>query len=329
MKNTVIRYLSLSLIFILCVSFLSSYNLKDVRADEITDLTEQVQEVADEVSQTTDEATVTAEQAASVEVEEEVLVEEEPEYRYVAVDSMKVYKKADSESKLLGKIKWKKKVTFIKETKKWSKITYEDMTGYVLSSNLTEKRPVVTKKDPYVRYVTKKTTIRKTPSSASTSGGSYEKGKKLTCYGTSGNWTLIKKSDKQYFIPTKNLSKNKPKATGKDVVNYAKKFVGNKYKYGGTSLTNGTDCSGFTQSVYKHFGYKIPRTSSEQRSAGKSVKFANRKAGDIICYSGHVAIYIGDNKIVHASNSKPYPQGGIKISSVYIKDIKSVRRIIK
>lgn len=329
MKNTIMRCLSFSFIFIMCVSLFSTYNWKEVRADEISDITDQVQEVADEVSETTDEVTEAVEQAASADVQEVPQTDAEAEFRYVAVDSMKVYKKADSSSKLLGKVKWKKKVTYIKETKKWSKITYKDITGYVLTTNLTEKCPVVTKKDPYVRYVKKKATIRKTPSTASTSGGSYEKGKKLTCYGISDGWTLIKKSDKEYFIQTKYLSKTKPKATGTDVVKYAKKFIGNKYKYGGTSLTKGTDCSGFTQSVYKHFGYKIPRTSSEQRSAGKSVKFANRKAGDIICYSGHVAIYIGDNKIVHASNSKPYPKGGIKISSVYIKEIKSVRRIIK
>ena len=101
------------------------------------------------------------------------------------------------------------------------------------------------------------------------------------------------------------------------------------YVYGGTSLTNGADCSGFTQSVYKHFGYKLPRTSSEQRKSGKSVSFSNRKVGDLICYSGHVGIYIGNNKIVHASNSKPYPKGGIKISSVTIMKVKAVRRIVK
>ncbi len=113
------------------------------------------------------------------------------------------------------------------------------------------------------------------------------------------------------------------------VVSFAKKFVGNKYRWGGTSLTHGTDCSGFTQSVYKHFGYRLPRTSSSQRHAGTGVRLSQRKVGDLICYSGHVAIYIGNNKIVHASNSKPYPRGGIKISSMYIKQIKAVRRIIK
>ncbi|MCI5624228.1 MULTISPECIES: C40 family peptidase [Anaerostipes] len=117
---------------------------------------------------------------------------------------------------------------------------------------------------------------------------------------------------------------------GQKVVNYAKKFVGNKYKYGGSSLTRGTDCSGFTMSVYRKFGKRLPHSSSGQRSVGKKVKggLKNAKPGDIICYSGHVAIYIGNNKIVHASNSAPYPRGGIKISNnARYRKIVTVRRI--
>ena len=119
---------------------------------------------------------------------------------------------------------------------------------------------------------------------------------------------------------------------GQQVVQYAKKFVGNKYKYGGTSLTNGTDCSGFTRGVYKKFGKSLPHSSSAQRNCGKKVKggIKNAKAGDLICYNGHVAIYMGNNKIVHASNSAPYPRGGIKISNnAKYRKIVTVRRIVK
>ena len=118
---------------------------------------------------------------------------------------------------------------------------------------------------------------------------------------------------------------------GQQVVNYAKKFVGNKYKYGGTSLTKGADCSGFTMSVYKKFGKKLPHSSSAQRRVGKKVSGGLRKAkaGDIICYSGHVAIYMGNNKIVHASNSAKYPKGGIKISNnAKYKKILAIRRLV-
>lgn len=112
---------------------------------------------------------------------------------------------------------------------------------------------------------------------------------------------------------------------GKQIAKYACQFVGNPYVPGGTSLTNGADCSGFTYRVYADFGYSLPRTSTEQRSAGKEVSYSEAQPGDIICYSGHVAIYIGDGKIVHASTQKT----GIKVSNnAQYRTILSVRRII-
>ena len=111
---------------------------------------------------------------------------------------------------------------------------------------------------------------------------------------------------------------------GKEIAIYACGFVGNPYVPGGTSLTNGADCSGFTQSVYKAFGYSIPRNSYSQRSAGKQISYAEAQPGDIICYAGHVAIYIGNGKIVHASTVKT----GIKISYATYREILSVRRIV-
>ncbi len=113
-------------------------------------------------------------------------------------------------------------------------------------------------------------------------------------------------------------------SSGQDVVDYAMQFVGNPYVYGGSSLTKGTDCSGFTMSVYKKFGISLPHSSSAQRSYGKKVSYSNAKPGDLICYSGHVAIYIGNGKIVHAST----PSTGIKVSKATYASILSVRRLI-
>lgn len=112
--------------------------------------------------------------------------------------------------------------------------------------------------------------------------------------------------------------------SGNDVVAYACQFVGNPYVLGGTSLTNGADCSGFIQSVYANFGVNLPRTSGEQRSAGQEVSYANAQAGDIICYAGHVAIYMGDGRIVHASS----PTTGIKYGTATYRTILSVRRVL-
>ena len=115
------------------------------------------------------------------------------------------------------------------------------------------------------------------------------------------------------------------------VVSYALQFRGNPYVYGGTSLTNGADCSGFVQSIYRHFGVSLPRTASAQASAGRYVSWGDLQPGDLVFYSGnggqsvtHVAIYIGNSQIIHAST----PSGGIKISSVNIMTKMTARRVI-
>ena len=111
---------------------------------------------------------------------------------------------------------------------------------------------------------------------------------------------------------------------GQQICAYACQFVGNPYVYGGTSLTNGADCSGFTQSVFANFGISIPRDSYSQRSCGVAVEYEDAQPGDIICYAGHVALYIGDGQIVHAST----PQTGIVYGYATYRTILAVRRVI-
>ncbi len=113
-------------------------------------------------------------------------------------------------------------------------------------------------------------------------------------------------------------------AKGKDIANFACKYVGNPYVAGGTSLTNGADCSGFTFAIYKEFGISLPRTSTAQRGAGREVSLSDAQPGDIVCYAGHVAIYIGGGRIVHAST----PSTGIKYGNVNYKPVITVRRIV-
>lgn len=112
--------------------------------------------------------------------------------------------------------------------------------------------------------------------------------------------------------------------SGSDVVSYACQFIGNPYVWGGESLTDGADCSGFIKSVYANFGISLPHSSVALQRAGSEVSYENAQPGDIVCYAGHVAIYMGGGQIVHASS----PSTGIKTGSATYRSIISVRRVL-
>ena len=113
-------------------------------------------------------------------------------------------------------------------------------------------------------------------------------------------------------------------STGKTMANYGCQFIGNPYVPGGTSLTNGADCSGFIFRIYADFGYKVPRTSWQLRTVGTEVSLASAEPGDIVCYDGHVGMYIGGGMIVHASTQKT----GIKVSNAQYRQILTIRRVV-
>ena len=112
--------------------------------------------------------------------------------------------------------------------------------------------------------------------------------------------------------------------SGSDVVSYACQFIGNPYVWGGESLTDGADCSGFIKSVYANFAISLPHSSVALQRAGSEVSYENAQPGDIVCYAGHVAIYMGGGQIVHASS----PSTGIKTGSATYRSIISVRRVL-
>jgi cell wall-associated NlpC family hydrolase len=185
--------------------------------------------------------------------------------------------------------------------------------------------------------------IRKSASNYGTIVGRMKDNYVCDVIGTSGNWYKVKSGSvtgyaygkyivtgsKAVSLVTSIISKGSSLKTAKvveqpstdeiraDLVKYAKQFVGNPYKWGGTSLTKGADCSGFTLSIYAKYGVSLPHSSAAQPSYGKKVKVSKAQPGDLLFYGSggisHVAIYIGDGKIVHAANAK----SGIKISSAY------------
>lgn len=130
--------------------------------------------------------------------------------------------------------------------------------------------------------------------------------------------------------PTEPEAEDKPSnaSKGQQIANEGLKYVGNPYVWGGNDLYNGIDCSGFTSKIHAICGVSgVPRNSKEQRYGGKAVNgLSNALPGDIICYDGHVAIYIGNGRIVHASNPDPYPAGGIKTGTATYRTILAIRR---
>lgn len=157
------------------------------------------------------------------------------------------------------------------------------------------------------------------------------------------NWVMLSVDDEKVFVSKDFISlkyklnhavkikeekKKKSSSKSSSIVSYAMQFLGNRYVWGGTSLTNGTDCSGFTMGIYRHFGYSLPRTSSAQAAATRSVSRGDVQVGDLFFYGSgsvsHVALYIGNGQIIHASNARD----GIKISSAYYRQPLKIGRVM-
>lgn len=254
----------------------------------------------------------------------------------VNTETLKVRTTASTDAEVLGLVSGEDDLTVVDEsTDGWVGVSTADGTGYVSTDYVTldTEFTYAESKEEEAARLAKEEAERKAAEEAARKAEEKARKAEEAKAAKAAAKKSSKSSSKSSSSSSSEKSYSAPSGSnGQAVVNYASQFVGNPYVYGGSSLTNGTDCSGFTRGVYKKFGKRLPHSSSAQRRYGKKVKggIKNAQAGDLICYSGHVAIYMGNNKIVHASNSAPYPRGGIKISNnARYRRIVTVRRIVK
>ena len=274
----------------------------------------------------------------------------------IAKDFVYVRKSASTGCKAIGKLHRGSAGTILGKKGAWVKISSGSLKGYVKKEYLATGADAEKLAEKYgTKYaVLKKGTsvlnVREEKNTSSDIVTQLPEGKRYTVKSENADWCKVKVQGKSGYVAKEYVHtkysfkeakslKKKIKETvrsyasenkAESLISYAKQFIGNKYVWGGTSLTNGTDCSGFTLRVFQKFGYSLPRTSAEQAGCGSSVKLSELKPGDLVFYKRggrvhHVAIYIGGGQIVHAAGAK----WGIITSNMNYSRVSHARRILK
>lgn len=235
--------------------------------------------------------------------------------RIATVDTQTLFvrKEATTESSVLSMVPRDEELLVLEETEGWVKVDVEEGIGWVSADYVILKSEFVmaeSREEEAARLAKEQEERKKARKAAEAKAASKRK-------NTASQQSVSSQQSVTYTV-------GEGSENGVAVAEYALQFVGNPYVYGGSSLTKGTDCSGFVMSVYANFGVSLPHSSAADRTQGYAVDgLDNAQPGDLICYSGHVALYIGNGQIVHASNKKD----GIKVSQANYRKILAIRRI--